>query len=581
MQQSNSSKIGSSGQLPVKSTATTSTIPFPEKPCSGTGQTDCHGQNRQNRCRAGIPNSRGVGDERCMTTDKDTENCMYNYEFLNAEHEEENMEPKRKKGKTTKPIVVDSATLNKMRLTYESIRQKNDSELQPSKIPLSVSVKLKPSCVAYDCRVKAEQMTTSSSLDQTLQTTANTSTTSGIYKPMAGISARVDNCVEQFLRTNTSTAEHVASFTELQPSKIPLSASVKLKPSCVASDSRVKTEQMTTSSSLDQTLQTTTNTSIAAGIYEPLAGFSARVDNCVEQLLRTNTSTAQPVSKLHPSKIPLGVSVKLKPYSATSNRRVETEKSNARSSVDKAKSLVKTTNNSITASLYELKAGVLDDIGDREEKCLWTDSSTSEPEASFSGQQKSCTVSSFDFMEKLNNITTHLQTMEVNIGRKLDAVNSNGQTIKRILGTLNEEIKGIKKNLPNDVDPVKICFPITNDDTLMELDVGLREENREKELRQLFLRQGRQSMYDFMRANVDNIFRNTSRYTYSGKAAVNSRHHDDVKNASNLNIVRILLDVAMELFKESRDSCIQTFKKALQNFNAARHMQEVRHKPNE
>ncbi|EAT46093.1 AAEL002695-PA [Aedes aegypti] len=51
---------------------------------------------------------------------------MFNYSYLNKDCPEEKMEPqKSKKTKISKPLLVDAATLDQMRLRFDQIKQKN------------------------------------------------------------------------------------------------------------------------------------------------------------------------------------------------------------------------------------------------------------------------------------------------------------------------------------------------------------------------------------------------------------------------------------------------------------------------
>ncbi|XP_021703965.1 uncharacterized protein LOC110677227 isoform X2 [Aedes aegypti] len=66
---------------------------------------------------------------------------MFNYSYLNKDCPEEKMEPqKSKKTKISKPLLVDAATLDQMRLRFDQIKQKNAlPEGTSSKIPIAMA----------------------------------------------------------------------------------------------------------------------------------------------------------------------------------------------------------------------------------------------------------------------------------------------------------------------------------------------------------------------------------------------------------------------------------------------------------
>ncbi|XP_021699039.1 uncharacterized protein LOC5575662 isoform X2 [Aedes aegypti] len=161
--------------------------------------------------------------------------------------------------------------------------------------------------------------------------------------------------------------------------------------------------------------------------------------------------------------------------------------------------------------------------------------------------------------------------------RKLDALNTKMASLQRIMGTMSDAIDAIRQSSINEVrEETAIHFPIKNDEELKNLEVLLVEEQFEKAFRSKLKKEKTKDAYHFMRNAVGQFFYKTTRHTWSGRVGHNSGHEEDACKASNLNVVRILLDVAMEIFPITRDTAIQEFKKALQNKNAAVHMNKVR-----
>lgn len=177
-------------------------------------------------------------------------------------------------------------------------------------------------------------------------------------------------------------------------------------------------------------------------------------------------------------------------------------------------------------------------------------------------------------MDRLNSIEAKVDQIKMDVTRKLDALNSNSASLKRMLGAMLDGLNEIKANKSaSSGEQIQIEFPIKNDEMLMALEVKSRDAAVERALREQFQKYSKKNIYDFLRTNVENLFKKTARYTWSGRVAVNSSHTDIAKKAADLNVVRILLDAAVETFNASNDICVQQLKRALQNLNAALHMQ--------
>lgn len=65
------------------------------------------------------------------------------------------------------------------------------------------------------------------------------------------------------------------------------------------------------------------------------------------------------------------------------------------------------------------------------------------------------------------------------------------------------------------------------------------------------------------------LFVHTTRYTFTGRTAHNSKKNDQPKNASGLNIIQILLDVGQKKYQVDKKVASAALNKALNNFNEA------------
>lgn len=139
-------------------------------------------------------------------------------------------------------------------------------------------------------------------------------------------------------------------------------------------------------------------------------------------------------------------------------------------------------------------------------------------------------------MNKLNQNCIFLEN-------KINVLNVNQTAKKRLLGNVLVEVANLRSNLDviTGESTINIIFPIENQEALIRLEKLSKEKEGEMALRKRFNKESTMDLYDFFRNNIQNLFSNTDRYTYSGKLVKNTTHGADVNKAADMNIIRILL----------------------------------------
>lgn len=173
-------------------------------------------------------------------------------------------------------------------------------------------------------------------------------------------------------------------------------------------------------------------------------------------------------------------------------------------------------------------------------------------------------------MQKLNDMDKKLELVTkhcIRQKRLLAEVGSSVSTANGMLNLLTTEKSHSRK----------IIVPIANDEALMELEILSKEEAGANALRKQFITGVDQKPYLFFRECIRQIFSNTSRYTWTGRSAHNSLHLVPPKNASNLNICQILLDMAQLKHKMTKEALELEMNRAFSNFNETKSATKKRH----
>lgn len=125
-----------------------------------------------------------------------------------------------------------------------------------------------------------------------------------------------------------------------------------------------------------------------------------------------------------------------------------------------------------------------------------------------------------------------------------------------------------------DGDSFNIKFPIENDEALQQLEDISNTKEGKRMLRQKFKDEG-DSVPNLAKRTIKNLFRNTSRYTWTGKTGSNASK--DPYIASKLNTIVILEEVMVKRFRVTQAEAERAVKKQLQNFNEAKAKRTKRH----
>ncbi|EAT34788.1 AAEL013006-PA [Aedes aegypti] len=114
-----------------------------------------------------------------------------------------------------------------------------------------------------------------------------------------------------------------------------------------------------------------------------------------------------------------------------------------------------------------------------------------------------------------------------------------------------------------------VVFPVADDEYFLQLEKLVEtDEEVQDDLAALYRTAPTKSAYDFMRHNVNSLFKNCSKYTWTGKPSNSNPNSLPCNSAYNLALVAHLLSCASEVFPfVSRDSISKDFRRALDNFN--------------
>lgn len=174
------------------------------------------------------------------------------------------------------------------------------------------------------------------------------------------------------------------------------------------------------------------------------------------------------------------------------------------------------------------------------------------------------------------------------IDKKLDVLTANGIAHSDMLRHVLNEIaslkassdlhqslcKGISAEGGDDVHST--LLPVKDQTELENLERYSKQTEGRAILRKCFNETTATDAYAFLRSNVDRVFQNAGRYSWSGRPAVNASYDDTVRCASKLNIVLILIDLTTQRYKISREDCITQAMKVFARFNQKHLMRRKR-----
>lgn len=191
--------------------------------------------------------------------------------------------------------------------------------------------------------------------------------------------------------------------------------------------------------------------------------------------------------------------------------------------------------------------------------------------------------------QKMNEILTRLEQNETSILQIKNSITDFTIELKNSItelkehigkqseGSIQEETPKITRPLPSAKRKRMVVFPVADDNYLLRLEelAGTDEEIQE-DLTSLFRLAPTNSAYEFLRYNVAALFKNCSRYTWTGKPSNSCPNYPPCNSACNLTLVAHLIGCAAEIFPyATRDSISKEFRRALENFNDA--MKRKRH----
>ncbi|XP_053698780.1 uncharacterized protein LOC128745723 [Sabethes cyaneus] len=171
-------------------------------------------------------------------------------------------------------------------------------------------------------------------------------------------------------------------------------------------------------------------------------------------------------------------------------------------------------------------------------------------------------ISLADIMRKLTELD-----------KKVDSLAECCLKTKQVVENLQQTNCAAKNQIPvviNRFDQeVSVEFPVENDSGLARLEELARTDVGAFVLRKKFDHLSAKSPYDLLRKAVGYLFCNTSRYTYSGRTAHNAKHEFPTLAASELQIIKILLETAMSKFHMDQQTATSELIKSINNFNDA------------
>ncbi|XP_055594807.1 uncharacterized protein LOC129745632 isoform X5 [Uranotaenia lowii] len=126
------------------------------------------------------------------------------------------------------------------------------------------------------------------------------------------------------------------------------------------------------------------------------------------------------------------------------------------------------------------------------------------------------------------------------------------QYILKCLRRMNfNQFKRSSKASPTEKRKNSVLFPIPDQEYLERLEESLEtDENVTKDLIARFCMTAHSDLYRFLRRNIENLFRNTKRYSWTGKLLRDDNLPKCKIPAKNLKSMKILLKCAMEICDE-------------------------------
>ncbi|XP_053699423.1 uncharacterized protein LOC128746398 [Sabethes cyaneus] len=186
-----------------------------------------------------------------------------------------------------------------------------------------------------------------------------------------------------------------------------------------------------------------------------------------------------------------------------------------------------------------------------------------------------------DIWKKLTEIDAKIDTLS----SKLDVVDKKMDNLARTIAASGASAAAENVNsspvqcgycLPGYVTMGGAKLPVKSDEELQKLEEFAQSEEGSLRLGKTFHGLSSKTAYDLLRIAVENLFGHSSRYTYTGRAAPNSRYAQAPLAAKALHITDILLDTVISKFNINRPDAVSEFIKALSNFNEAVAMKKKR-----
>ncbi|XP_053696633.1 uncharacterized protein LOC128743946 [Sabethes cyaneus] len=113
-----------------------------------------------------------------------------------------------------------------------------------------------------------------------------------------------------------------------------------------------------------------------------------------------------------------------------------------------------------------------------------------------------------------------------------------------------------------------VIFPVADDSALQQLEDGVKtNEVMRNELIDLFNEAPSVGTYEYLRRNVQCLFLNTAKYTWTGKQGNNSPSLPPSNPACELRSIEILIECCLQRFRNSQKFVGKELRRALQNFN--------------
>ncbi|XP_055544387.1 uncharacterized protein LOC129729668 [Wyeomyia smithii] len=181
--------------------------------------------------------------------------------------------------------------------------------------------------------------------------------------------------------------------------------------------------------------------------------------------------------------------------------------------------------------------------------------------------------------EKLNQVENKLDELLASLQQQDVVLRTLKQDVKQMQNgmrdttTQQESFTSVTEGQPSTKRKRKfnrlVSFPISDDFSLLRLEEQiLTDEEVREEVINRFHEAPTNSVYEYLRKNIECLLLNTSKYTWTGKQTRPSSPTQQANAASSLQVVELLLTCCMEVFpKQSRNFIEKECRRSLQNFN--------------